>query len=71
MRYCTVEVINSLNHSFSSSIKPFAQPPYPSLSGPVPQSIASKYKVKKNNIWFKDKNINSLVHGYVHMASRL
>uniref|UniRef100_A0A8D3A9M0 TEA domain family member 3 b n=1 Tax=Scophthalmus maximus TaxID=52904 RepID=A0A8D3A9M0_SCOMX len=34
-------VIISLFHSLSFSIKPFAQPPYPSLSGPVPQSIPS------------------------------
>uniref|UniRef100_A0A671YSY3 TEA domain family member 3 b n=1 Tax=Sparus aurata TaxID=8175 RepID=A0A671YSY3_SPAAU len=28
----------------SQDIKPFAQPPYPSLSGPIPQSIPSKFE---------------------------
>uniref|UniRef100_A0A8C3A0S4 TEA domain family member 3 b n=1 Tax=Cyclopterus lumpus TaxID=8103 RepID=A0A8C3A0S4_CYCLU len=39
--YQPPRLVVSLNHSLSFSLKPFAQPPYPSLSGPIPQSIPS------------------------------
>lgn len=68
-------VIVSLNHSLSFSIKPFAQPPYPSLSGPVPQSITSKYGSKICGKFFskwsqKGQNfINACAHpGYEPLA---
>lgn len=44
--YCSAVACVSPHRSFSSSIKPFAQPPYPSISGPVPQSLSSEYQTR-------------------------
>lgn len=38
--------VSHLTVRFLSSIKPFAQPPYPSISGPVPQSLSSEYQTR-------------------------
>lgn len=51
--------ILSANHSLSFSIKPFAQPPYPSLSGPVPQSITSKWAT---NLWHTSESSQKCQH---------
>lgn len=58
LKPCIEEVIVSVIHSLSFSIKPFAQPPYPSLSGPVPQSIPSKCEVKICENFFKNPTKN-------------
>lgn len=59
----------SLNHSLSFSIKPFAQPPYPNLSGPIPQSIPSKYQVKWKSVTFffkETKLVNDIEMAHCH-----